>query len=298
VCASFLVRAGVGKLRIVDGDVVEISDLHRQILFDDGDVADLRPKARAAAERLEQANPEVWIEPVVTDFSPENAEELAGDVDLIVDCSDNFETRLLLNEVCTKLSKPWIHGACISELGIVVPFPSSGSACYRCIVDHVPIPESVPSCREVGILGPVAGIVGSIEAAEAVKLIVNPSRSRQVIMFIDMLSYRFKALSPKRRLDCPVCSHGVYDYLNRKSDFITHRECGNDTVRLRLGSKIDLAGMLTRLQDECEVEDLDGILRLRCEGKTALIFGDGRAIVRGVRRVSAARKFISRLMDA
>jgi molybdopterin/thiamine biosynthesis adenylyltransferase len=214
VCASFLARAGVGRIRIVDPDVVDTTDLHRQVLFTEKDVETGRPKAQAAAERLNQANRDVEIEPVVGEFDPETAESLVAGANLILDCSDNFETRMLLNEVCTKLSKAWIHGACAGTAGIVVPFPVGRIACYRCIVDHIPERTTAPTCEEAGILGPLAGAVGCIEAAEGITMLVRPRASRQCLIYIEVLSHTYEAIEVKARSDCPVCGSGVYEFLD------------------------------------------------------------------------------------
>jgi adenylyltransferase/sulfurtransferase len=212
-CSSFLARAGIGKIRIVDPDVVGMTDLHRQLLFTEKDVDDERPKVEVVAERLNQANSEVALEPVMETYKPENAESLAAGVDLIMDCSDNFETRMLLNEVCTRLSKPWVHGACVGTAGIIIPFPLCRTACYRCIVDHIPKPAAVPTCEGAGILGPLAGAVGCIEAAEGIKVLVNPEGSRQRLIYIDATSGEYETIEVRKRDDCPVCGSGVYEFL-------------------------------------------------------------------------------------
>ncbi|MFH1313137.1 MAG: HesA/MoeB/ThiF family protein [Candidatus Eisenbacteria bacterium] len=208
-CSSFLARAGTGKIRIVDPDVVSATDLHRQVLFIEKDADGRRPKAEVAAERLNQANSEVVIEPVIERFSPENAESLVADADLVMDCSDNFETRVLLNEVCTRLSTAWVHGACVGTAGIIVPFPLDRIACYRCIVDHIPKRPAVPTCEEAGILGPLAGAVGCVEAAEGIKMLVNPQVFRQRLIYIDITSNTYEAIEVRKRSDCPVCGSGV-----------------------------------------------------------------------------------------
>jgi molybdopterin/thiamine biosynthesis adenylyltransferase len=213
-CASFLGRAGVGRIRIVDPDVVGTTDLHRQVLFVEKDLDGQRPKAEVAAERLRQANSEVEVEAIVGEFNPRTAEPLVAEADLIMDCSDNFETRMLLNEVCTKLSKAWVHGACVGTAGIVVPFPADGIACYRCIVDHVPGPGAQTTCVEAGILGPLAGAVGCLEAAEGMTMLVNPAAVRQCLIYIEVLSHTYRAIEVRKRSDCPVCGRRLYEYLD------------------------------------------------------------------------------------
>jgi adenylyltransferase/sulfurtransferase len=207
-CTSFLARAGVGTIRIMDPDVVSVTDLHRQVLYREKDARDGRPKAEVAARRLGEANSEVRIEPVVERLDTDNAESLVREAELVMDCSDNFETRMLLNELCVRLSKPWVHGACVGTAGIVLPFPQTGAACYRCVVGHIPEATAVPTCEEAGILGPLAGTVGSIEAAEGIKILINPDMSRQRLVYIDMASHTYETIEVRKRSDCPVCGSG------------------------------------------------------------------------------------------
>jgi molybdopterin/thiamine biosynthesis adenylyltransferase len=295
-CSSFLARAGVGRLRIVDGDIVSITDLHRQVLFNEADVVEMRLKAHVAADRLRQANPSAEIEPVVADFDPGSAEDLAADADLVVDCSDNFETRMLLNEVCRKHSAPWIHGACVGTIGIVIPFPAGAAACYRCVVDHVPAGTSAPSCEEVGILGPVAGIVGSIEAMEALKLLVSPDVISQKIIYLDGLASAWETIGVGSKHDCPVCSGGIYEYLNGVKPWRSREVCTGDTVRLDLGRPIDIGSVISDPPDSVELHDTDGILRLDTDTGSVLLFSDGRAIVRGVYGIPQARALVTSLL--
>ena len=213
-CSSFLVRAGLGKIRIVDPDTIDTTDLHRQVLFSEKDLEARGRKAEVAARRLREANSEVEIEPVVGEFSPETAESLVAGIDLIIDCSDNFETRMLINEVCTKLSKAWVHGACAGTAGIVAPFPVGGIACYRCIVDHVPKGGARTTCEDVGILGPLAGAVGCIEAAEAITMLVDPHTFKQRLIYIEVLSHTYETIEVRKRSGCPVCVCGVHEFLD------------------------------------------------------------------------------------
>lgn len=213
VCSSFLARAGVGKLRIVDPDVVSLTDLHRQLLYIEDDVGKTRLKGLVAAERLTAANQETEVEPKAMGFDARSAADLIDGVDLLVDCTDNFETRMLINDVCLKHSMPWIHGACVGTSGIVIPFPGGETACYRCIVKQIPDPGSAPTCEEIGILGPVAGVTGCLEAAEAIKILVAPEHVRQRIIYFESVSYTFECLEAKRKPDCPACVGRDYEFL-------------------------------------------------------------------------------------
>jgi len=294
-CSSFLARAGIGHLRIVDQDVVGLTDLHRQVLFDQVHAMGLHFKVRVAARRLAEANPEIEIEPLVQEFNPGTAESLIGQMDVIADCSDNFETRLLLNEVADKHSKPWIHGACLGEVGIVIPFPQPEIACYRCLMDHIPNSKSVPGSEEVGILGPVAGMVGCLEAVEAIKMLVVPDRSVQKIILLDTLSCRFQTLDVKRKIDCPVCVQGSYELLNNYREFEIKRGYESGVIHINLGRQLDLERIKKDRASSFAMEDLGGILRIEGEGKAAVVFENGRAIVRGVADADQARDFLTGL---
>ena len=171
VVAETLVRAGVGFVRIVDRDFLELNNLQRQVLFDEQDVADGLPKAIAAANKLRRINSEVEIEPVVADVTHRNIAELAGDVDVIVDGTDNFATRFLLNDFAVKHNKPWVYGGCIGAEGQTMTILPGETACLACLMADVPPPGTTPTCDTAGIIGPIVGVIASIEAAEAMKIL-------------------------------------------------------------------------------------------------------------------------------
>ncbi len=213
-CSAFLVRAGVGTVRISDPDVVSSTDLHRQLLYTEDDVEKGRPKSVAARKRLGAANSTVVLEAVEERFDTSSVAGLIEGIDLLVDCSDSFETRMLINDVCLKYSIPWIHGACVGTAGIVIPFPGGESACYRCIVDHIPAPGSVPTNEETGILGPVAGMTGSLEAAEAIKMLLRPDAVTQRIVHFDTWLHLYESIEIRRKPGCPVCVGRRFEYLS------------------------------------------------------------------------------------
>jgi adenylyltransferase/sulfurtransferase len=296
-CSSFLARAGVGRLRIIDRDVVGITDLHRQILFDETDVAEVRLKTQVAAERLGEANSSVEVEPVFAELSPANAESLTGDADLVVDCTDNFETRMLLNDVCTRNSRPWIHAACMGTAGIVIPFPPAAAACYRCIVDHIPGAGPGQATSNPAILGPVAGAVGAIEAIEAIKMIVSPMHVCQKVIYFDSMSCTWETIEVKPKADCPVCGKGLYSYLDGSEVWSDSRVGGDDTVHLNVGVPIDLDAIRARPPEHTDVVDIGGPLRMKVEGKTVILFADGGAVIKGVTNAADARRLVEYLLQ-
>lgn len=217
VLANTLVRAGVGFLRIVDRDFIELDNLQRQVLFDEQDVAADLPKAEAAARKLRVINSTVAVEPVVADFNPANAEALCRDTQLILDGTDNLETRFLINDVAVKLERPWVYGACIAAEGLVMPIVPHDTPCLRCVWEDAPLPGVLPTSGTVGVLGPVANIVASLQAVEAFKLLLGrrDELSRNLVT-IDVWSGRVRRLNVQPAYedgDCRCCKQGHFDYL-------------------------------------------------------------------------------------
>jgi molybdopterin/thiamine biosynthesis adenylyltransferase len=215
--ASMLVRAGVGTVRIVDRDVVEESNLHRVVLFDEDHVARRLPKAIAAAERLRQINSQVEIEPVVADVDFRNVERLCQGVDVIVDGTDNFETRFLVNDAAVKHRLPWVYGGCLGAEGQTMTILPGETACLRCLMQECPPPGSTPTCEEAGVLGPVVGVIASIEAVEAVKILSGNrqavSRSLTVVELWDNRIRQVDVSALREQVDCPACRRGEFPWL-------------------------------------------------------------------------------------
>ncbi len=295
-CASMLARSGVGRLRIVERDVVGLTDIHRQILFDQADADAVNLKAPIASERLSRANPEVSVEPVLTEFRPDNADSLVADVDLIVDCSDEFQVRMLINEVCLKHSKPWVHAACTDTTGMVIPFPVGSPSCYACIVDHIPTAYS--TCEDVGILGPVAAAVGCIEAAETIRLIVGPGPSEQRIILFDVLSDTWETVKTRGKSGCQVCKGQRYRYLDGIEHWSDRKVCSDGIIRLRPGRPLDADSVRKSLPDSAEVSDVGGALRIAVGGRIAILFPDNVALMKGFADTRAAQDFLDGLIES
>src|SRR5262245_16178564 len=171
VLANHLARAGIGMIRIIDRDFIEIHNLQRQILFDEADVAENLPKAEAAARKIRAINSTIRVEPVVTDLDHTNILDLAGDADLILDGTDNFETRYLINDAAVKLGKPWIYGGVIGSEGQTMTIVPGQTPCLRCLIETAPPPGMTPTCETAGVLGPAVAVIASFEAIEAIKLL-------------------------------------------------------------------------------------------------------------------------------
>jgi len=280
-CSSFLVRAGLGTILLIDRDVVSLTDLHRQTLYEEADLDRLSMKVNSAMGALSRANHETEIEAIPAEFGPENAGALAERVDLVVDCSDNFETRMLINDACLRYSTPWVHGACTGTSGIVIPFPRGGKACYRCVVGHIPGGATPPGAAP-GILGPVAGVTGALEAAEAIKMLVAPREVRPRIIYFDSLSYTYETIEVRRKENCPACVGGRYDFLSGGLSRRAFMDPESGTAHIPLSGPLDLEAIRKRLTPTYTIEDLGRALLIVTREAEVILLADGAAIVRGV----------------
>src|SRR5438067_15833 len=187
VLANALVRAGVGHLRLIDRDFIETSNLQRQVLFDERDVAENLPKAEAAARKLASINSSVYVEPVVTDIDRTNILELVGDADLILDGTDNFEVRYLINDAAVKLGKPWVYGGCIGSHGQTMTILPGQTPCLRCVFEAAPAPGEAGTCETAGVLSPIVNIVASFQATEAFKILTGHTDAiNRDLLFLDV----------------------------------------------------------------------------------------------------------------
>src|SRR4051812_4800908 len=253
VLANHLVRAGVGFVRVVDRDFIETHNLQRQILFDEQDVADNLPKAEAAARKLRKINSTVTIEPIVTDIDHTNIERLVSDVDLILDGTDNFETRYLINDAAVKLGKPWIFGGVIGSEGQTMTILPGETPCIRCVIEDSPPPGMTPTCETAGVLGPAVAVVASFEAVEALKILsgAREALNRNLIM-VDLWDWTFRQLkiaALRDKVDCPCCKQKNFEWLDGKLGSHTTALCGRNAVQVvvRRDAPLNFAEMSHRL---------------------------------------------------
>ena len=208
VLANALVRAGVGHLRLIDRDFIETSNLQRQVLFDEHDVAENLPKAEAAARKLGAINSSVFVEPIVADIDRTNILSYCEDVDLILDGTDNFEIRYLINDVAVKLGKPWIYGGCIGSHGQTMTIIPGETPCLRCVFEAAPAPGEAGTCETAGVLGPIVNIIASYQATEAFKILTGNLQciNRELLYFDiwDNVQRRIKIAPLLGKVDCPV----------------------------------------------------------------------------------------------
>ncbi len=292
--AATLVRAGVGSVRIVDRDFAETNNLQRQMLFDEDDVARGLPKAIAAAEKLAKANSEVEIEPVVADLNHTNVEELIEGVDVIVDGTDNFETRFLVNDAAVKHGVPWVYGGCLGAEGQTMTILPHQTPCLRCLMHECPPPGSTPTCDVAGILAPIVGVIASIEAIEAIKILSGNretiSRNLTVVELWDNHIRQVDVSSLREQVDCPTCKHHEFPWLTGREGSHTAVLCGRNAVQLtHPGAAVSLDDLARQLEGVGQVTRNQFLLRLKVEQYELTIFPDGRAIISGTDDIAAAK---------
>lgn len=290
--ANGLVRAGVGRLKIVDRDYIELSNLQRQVLFDEQDVARGLPKAVAAAEKLRAINSEIAIEPIVTDLNPFNVERVLGDADAVVDGTDNFEARFLVNDACLKLGIPWVYGAVIATYGVTMSIIPHQTACLRCLLRDQPPPGTVPTCDTAGILGTAPYLIGALEVTQALKLLLDGGDEYQSrLTQVDLWTNEWLQVQVDRDPDCPACGQNRYEFLEaREGSFVTSL-CGRDAVQVSVRGDVQLSlpELAERLKNSGQVQLNPYMLRCQIEGYDIAVFPNGRAIIKGTTDETVAR---------
>ena len=306
VLANTLVRGGVGFLRIIDRDYVELNNLQRQVLFDENDVADGTPKAVAAAQRLARINSDVTIEPVVADANNGNIESFVESAQLILDGTDNFETRYLINDVAVKHGIPWVYGACVGAEGMVMPIIPGETPCLRCIFDEPPPPGTGQTCDTAGVLGPIVQIVASLQAIEALKILTGQTEAlNRCLMQIDAWSGEFHPFDMQRAFDdgqCPCCKGGVYAYLSGEQTGRTVSLCGRDAVQVRPSSdrRVDLKAIAAKVAPVAKSPPKSNryLLRFDVDHYQITLFEDGRAIIKGTNKPEEGRSVYAKYIGA
>jgi adenylyltransferase/sulfurtransferase len=295
VLANALVRAGVGHLRLVDRDFIETSNLQRQILFDEKDVADNLPKAEAAARKLRLINSTVTVEPVVTDIDRTNILALVDGADLILDGTDNFEVRYLINDAAVQLGKPWVYGGCVGSHGQTMTIIPGQTPCLRCVFEAAPAPGETGTCETAGVLGPIVNIIASFQATEALKLLAG--RADQInreLLYFDVwenVQRRIKVAPLLGKVDCPCCQRRRFEWLEGQHGSQTTSLCGRNAVQVshRTPARLDFEQMSRELGQLGTVSFNRFLLRFQTEGYEFTVFPDGRAIIKGTADEDKAR---------
>lgn len=291
--AEIMTRAGVGALTIVDRDYVEESNLQRQGLFDEEDVARGMPKAVAAERRLARINGEVKLRGVVADLAAENADELAAGVELVLDGTDNFETRFLVNDVCVRDGIPWVYGACVGAYGLALAVRPRVSPCLRCVLEELPAPGSGPTCDTAGVVAPIVHVVAGIQAGEALKLLAGRTESLLPgLVSVDLWEGLFQVMDLRGTApSCPACTQGRYEYAVVGATGTTAVLCGRDAVQVRppRGARVDLEALARRLAAVGKAVANEYLVRFEGPEGEMVVFADGRALVKGVSDAAQAR---------
>ena len=302
--AETLARAGVGSITLVDRDFVEESNLQRQIMFEESDARDRLPKAIAAAARLARVNSCIKVEPLVADVSFENVEEIMDGADVVLDGTDNFETRFLINDASVKMGVPWVYGAAVGSYGLTMTVLPGASPCLRCVLEALPDPGSGPTCDTAGVLMPVVSIISSIQSIEAIKLLTGrKDKLHRSLVRIDVWDFRMSRIELAEfegAADCPACSRGEFDFLKGAGRQVTTTLCGRNAVQIAKSgaTRVDFAELARRLEPLGDVTFNDFLLRFRVEQFDITVFRDARSIIRGTSDPAVARGLYARYIGA
>ena len=299
VLASLLARAGVGTIRIIDRDYVELSNLQRQSLFDEADAAESLPKAIAAARKIAAFNSTIVIEPHVADLTPANIEVLLGDAQLILDGTDNFETRYLINDFAVKSSVPWIYTAAVGSYGVTLNVLPGKTACLSCIFANPP-QGMFETCETAGILNSAVTLAASIAATEAVKLLVGADNElrRTLLSFDVWRNERAEVVAEQPRAGCRTC--GEHEFRHLAGEGRPHITlCGRNSVQIHERHRpVDFAQLSQQLKPLGPVRHNDFVLKFWHEPYEMTLFPDGRAIIKGTSDKTIARSLYARYVGS
>jgi molybdopterin/thiamine biosynthesis adenylyltransferase len=298
--AEILSRAGVGNLRIVDRDFVEFTNLQRQTLFREEDAEQRMPKAAAAKKRIAEINSEVEVDAVIADVNNSNVENFIRDCDVVVDGTDNFLVRYLLNDACVKNKKTWIYGAAVSSYGTTMTVLPGETPCLRCIFEDMPDAGSSPTCDTAGVIMPIVASVSAVQVTEAIKLLIGDTVSlHRSLMQIDIWSndwHRIKLseLNP----ECKCCGQGIYEFLDADAKEFAAVLCGRNAVQIAppRATTLDLQQFAERLSSTIPVKQNEYLVRFDVDENELTVFRDARAIIKGTDDVAVARSLYARFV--
>lgn len=298
--AEMLSRAGVGKLRIVDRDFVEFTNLQRQTLFKESDATERLPKAAAAKKRIAEINSDIEIEEIIADVNYSNIESLIEGCDLVLDGTDNFQVRYLVNDACVKHSKTWIYGAAVSSYGTTMTIIPGKTPCLRCIFEEIPDAGSSPTCDTSGVIMPIIATVSAVQVTEALKILVGHSRDLHgSIMQFDVWQNdwrKIKLSGPNP--ECKTCGKSVFEFLEAESQEFSAVLCGRNAVQIAppKPTTLDLGALAEKLKDLSSVKQNEYLVRFDAGEFEVTVFRDARAIVRGTDDVSTAKSLYARFV--
>jgi adenylyltransferase/sulfurtransferase len=301
--AETLARAGLARITLVDRDFVEESNLHRQLMFEESDARQRLPKAVAAARRINRINSSVNVQPVVADVSCDNIEDLVDGSHVILDGTDNFETRFLINDAAIKMRIPWIYGAAVGSYGLTMTVMPAAGPCLRCVLEARPEPGSGPTCDTAGVIAPIIAVIGSIQSAEALKILVGDlDKLHRSLIRVDLWDFQLHRIDLSGRTTstgCAACS-GEYEYLRGKGRQGATALCGRNAVQVSSPgvSRIDFSELARRLRPLGEVSFNEYLLRFHIDEYDITVFPDARSIIRGTGDLATARNLYARYIGA
>lgn len=296
--AEMLARAGVGNLRIVDRDFVEFSNLQRQSLFSESDAENRVPKAAAAAARIAEINSDIAVEPVIADVNISNIEMLIRDCDLVMDGTDNFQIRYLLNDACVKHNKPWIYGAAVSSYGTTMTIIPGKTPCMRCVFEEMPDAGTAPTCDTAGVIMPVIASISAVQVAEAIKILVGDYDALHgSLLQFDLWRNEWRRIKlSEPNPDCKACGDAIFEFLDAEASEFSAVLCGRNSVQIAppRPTMLDLPSLAYRLGNISAVKQNQYLVRFDSGGHEVTVFSDGRAIISGTDDISTARSIYAR----
>lgn len=296
--AEMLSRAGVGHLRIVDRDFVEFTNLQRQTLYSEQDARDRTPKAIAAKNRIAAINSEIEIEAVIADVNNSNVEGFLKECDLVIDGTDNFQVRYLVNDACVKLGVPWIYGAAVSSYGATMTVIPGETPCLRCIFEEMPGAGSSPTCDTAGVIMPVIAAVSSVQVTEALKILTGNARSlHRSLMQIDVWQNDWRKIKLGGPVPgCRACGLREFEFLEAESQEFSAVLCGRDAVQIMPAAEteLDLAALAKKLRNITDVKQNEYLVRFTTGENEITVFRDARAIIKGIDDIAAARSLYAK----
>jgi molybdopterin/thiamine biosynthesis adenylyltransferase len=296
--AELLARAGVGRLVLADRDIVEWHNLQRQLLFEEKDARARTPKAEAAAKRLRAINSEIVVEAKIADVTASNIEELAHEADAIVDGTDNFETRFLLNDYCVQSGKPWVYGGVLGTEGSAMAVRPGDGPCLRCVFPNPP--GAHPTCETLGVLNAAVVWVASLQVAQILRILVGDPEPRTRLYGMDIWKGTFSSVEVAKRSDCPCCTEGRFDFLDIERGPSTRVLCGRNAVQVtpERPTPPNFDALIARLRSLGRAEMNGVVLEFDIADCRLIVFPDGRIMVMGTMDVAEARTLIAKYIGA
>ncbi|MDX6499854.1 MAG: molybdopterin-synthase adenylyltransferase [Blastocatellia bacterium] len=296
--AEALARAGVGRLRIADRDFVESSNLQRQTMFTEFDASERLPKAIACAQHVREINSEVTVEAEIVDVNHANIERLISGCDLVLDGTDNFSTRYLINDACVKHNVKWIYGAAVGSYGVTMTIQPQQGPCLRCIFPEAPPAASAPTCETAGVIMPIISVVAAVQVTEALKLLTgHPESLHKSLMQFDVWRNEWRRIGiGERAPDCLSCGLGRFESLEAEDREFAAVLCGRQAVQVSpaFPVQVDLLALGQRLKSAGEVKGNDYLVRFRTGDYELTVFQDARSIIRGTDDIATARSLYAK----